>query len=194
MAKQSLLEATGESQPQGRGPSYHPTRFAVANRMLDVVDELTGGRAGWAQRLFSYLFIGGTAAVVNLVCLTLMLNVVLPPAHTTFDRRWHFVLASAVAYEVSILANFIPNDYFTFRFLSGHQRSWLARCARFHLTALGGVAVTFLISGSLYDLLHLNPTLAQAIALVIAVFFNFAFHHIFTYRTVGHERGYPGPA
>lgn len=176
------------SAPAAPQPSYVETRWPLVNRALDITERVTHGRAGWIQRLATYLVIGGTAALVNLAVFAIFF-------HFGSDKvLWYWLLTNVVAYELSILANFIPNDYFTFRFLPGHQRSWLARCARFHVTALGGVAVTFLISGSLYDLLHLNATLAQAIALVIAVFFNFAFHHIFTYRYVGHERGYPGPA
>lgn len=183
-----VLEPAGAASPKPERaaprqlPTYRPTRWALVNRALDTVDALTRGRAEWVQRLVSYLAIGGTAALINIAALTIMLNDVLPPSHDAFSHRWHFVLASVVAYEVSIFANFIPNDYFTFRFLPGHQRSWWARCLRFHMTAVGGVIVTFLISGTLYEFLKLNATLAQAIALLLAVFFNFTFHHIFTYR------------
>ena len=55
-----------ESCAQVRQPTYHPTSWLMINRILDVVDELTGGRAGWVQRFFSFAFIGGFAACVNL--------------------------------------------------------------------------------------------------------------------------------
>ncbi|MGZ3664927.1 MAG: hypothetical protein ACXVDA_10640, partial [Ktedonobacterales bacterium] len=53
-------------------PSYHPTRWPFVNHVLDVVERVTGGRAGWFQRLFSYLFVGGFAAIVNLFVFYLM--------------------------------------------------------------------------------------------------------------------------
>ena len=66
-------------------PSYHPTRFALANRALDVADRLTGGRAEWIQRLFSYLFVGGIAAIINLITLQLTMNALeTAPFHIAF--------------------------------------------------------------------------------------------------------------
>ena len=158
--------------------SYHPTRSTLANRALDVVDRVTGGKAGWIQRLFSYLFIGGCAALVNLAVLRILYYNIHWPSNDTL----HFIWASAWAYEISIFANFVPNDYITFRHLAGHQRSWLARCLRFHITSIGGIIVTFAIAGGLKFFLGVDAFIAQAIALLIAVFFNFSFHHIFTYR------------
>ena len=162
--------------------SYHPTRSALVNRTLDTVDRVTHGKAGMLQRLFSYLFIGGCAALVNLAVLRIFYYNIHWPANDAV----RFVWASAWAYEISIFANFVPNDYITFRHLAGHQRSWLARCLRFHITSIGGILVTFAIAGGLKFLFGVDAFIAQAIALLIAVFFNFTFHHIFTYRHVGH--------
>ncbi|HEV2459246.1 MAG TPA: GtrA family protein [Ktedonobacterales bacterium] len=162
-------------------PTYHPTRIAVVNRVLDVVDERTQGRAGMVQRLFSYLFIGGCAALINLAMLKLMLTVL---QKSSVDEHLQFIIASAVAYEVSIFANFVPNDYFTFRHLPGHARTWLARAARFHLTSIGGIIVTFTIAATVHYVFKVEAFWAQAIALLLAVVFNFTFHHIFTYRAL----------
>src|SRR5690348_12999631 len=64
---------TAASAPTGRSiPSYQPTRWAVVNRSLDIVDGVTRGRADWAQRLVSYLFVGGFAALVNLSIFSLI--------------------------------------------------------------------------------------------------------------------------
>ena len=164
-------------------PTYHPTRFPAVNRVLDVVDERTNGRAGMAQRLFSYLFIGGCAALINLAMLKLMLVAL---QKWSASEHWHFIIASAVAYEVSIFANFIPNDYFTFSHLPGHARSWLARALRFHITCIGGIIVTFAIAAIVHYGFKVDAFWAQAIALLLAVVFNFTFHHIFTYRRIHH--------
>ncbi len=115
---------------QPSAQSYHETRWPLVNQALAITEQLTGGRAGTVQRLFTYVMIGGTAAVVNLGAFAIFEH---------FGSLKVFSIYSAfayvTAYEVSILANFIPNDYFTFRFLPGHQRSWLARCLRFHTTS-----------------------------------------------------------
>lgn len=161
-----------------RIPSYHPTGIALADRTLDVIDRLTGGRAEWVQRAVSYLMVGGFAAVINLITLTLVLNLVpLPVSYSV-----HYLIAFAVATEVSIMANFIPNDRITFSRLPGHSRSWLERCARFHLTCVGGVLVTLAVSGALHLFFQVPALFAQAVALIVATAFNFTFHHVFTYR------------
>jgi putative flippase GtrA len=177
----AMSASTAASSPKGTvrpRPSYQPTGVKVADQALDMVDNLTNGRAVWLQRLVSYLFIGGIAAVINLLTLSFVLNqIALPVSHTI-----HYIIAFAIATEVSLMANFVPNDLITFSHLPGHSRNWLTRCLRFHMTGIGGVIVTLVVSGTLHLLLGVNATIAQAIALIIAVFFNFTFHHIFTYR------------
>jgi putative flippase GtrA len=155
--------------------SYYDTRWPLVNRALALTERLTGGRAGTIQRLVTYLLIGGTAALVNLGVLAIF------KAEGSFKAFWYLVLANIVAYEISILANFIPNDYFTFRFLPGHQRSWFARCLRFHLTSLSGILVTSVLFALFFYWFRLDALIAQAIALILAVFYNFTVHHIFTY-------------
>ena len=161
---------------QPSAQSYHETRWPLVNQALAITEQLTGGRAGTVQRLFTYVLIGGTAAVVNLGAFAIFEH---------FGSLKVFSLYSAfayiTAYEVSILANFIPNDYFTFRFLPGHQRSWLARCLRFHTTSLSGVLVTMALSWIFYHPLNLPLLVSQALALILAVFYNFTVHHLFTY-------------
>jgi putative flippase GtrA len=189
--KQSLLEQKAEvvssldTQEVALAPSlnsYQPTRWAFVNKVLDIVDRLSGGRAGWVQRFFLFAFIGGCAALVNIAVFYIMYDVIPLPVNETI----HNVIASIFAAEISILANFIPNDYFTFRHLEGHQRAWWARCLRFNMTSAGGAVLTFVIEFSLSHLLTVRPLYAQAIALIIVLFYNFSFHHIFTYRHLKH--------
>ena len=163
-----------------RLPSYHPTTWAFVNRTLDIVDELTGGRAGLCQRFFMFAFIGGFAALVNMTVFYLVFYVIVLPVNETM----HNVIASAVAAEFAIIANFVPNDLFTFRHLSGRQRTWIERCRRFHITSVGGIVLTFIIQFIISHFLHVQPIIAQAIALLLVLFYNFTFHHIFTYRSI----------
>ena len=176
-----LVEEMVEQAPSARYlPSYHPTQWAIVNRMLDVVDRVTKGRADWVVRFFSYIFFGGTAAVVNLVVFFVALNYI--PLH--INSLVQNVFASVLACEISLIANFIPNDYFTFRHMPGRARSWSARCARFHITSLVGSGLTILIQLFFSHVVHIMPLLGQALALIIVLFYNFSFHHLFTYRHV----------
>ena len=54
--------------------SYQPYPWSLLNSILDIVDDKLPGRAGQVQRIFSYLFFGGTAAVVNLLAFAIMLR------------------------------------------------------------------------------------------------------------------------
>jgi putative flippase GtrA len=165
-------------------PTYHPTRWPILNSLLGTVDDVTRGKAGWVQRLVTYLFVGGFAAIVNLVVFTIMYAKVWPPtaADTTLlPRTLHYLAAFAPATEISILANVIPNDYLSIRPLPGHSRSWLLRCLRFHATCVMGTLLTLVISYTMH-LIGLHATLGQAIALIVVTAFNFTMHHVFTYR------------
>lgn len=158
-------------------PSYHPTRWRVVNRLLDVADVLSRGHADWIQRLATYLVFGGTAALVNLGVFALVLGVALPIADVA-----HNLIAFVVAAEASTMVNFLLNDYVTFRYLAGHSRRWLARCVRFHVTCIAGTVLAYVVQLALHFLLGLPAFLAEALAIAILTAFNFTVHHMFTYR------------
>lgn len=80
------------------------------------------------------------------------------------------------------MVNFIPNDYFTFRHLAGHNRSWGARFLRYHITSITGFCLTMLIQFVLTNGVHILYFFSQAIALLLVFVYNFTFHHLFTYR------------
>ncbi|HKF37524.1 MAG TPA: GtrA family protein [Ktedonobacteraceae bacterium] len=163
-----------------RLPGYQPTAWVFINRVLDIVDTRTGGRAAWCQRFFMFACIGGCAALVNMAVFYLVFDVIALPV----NEPLHNVIASVLAAAISIIANFVLNDFFTFRHLPGHQRSWFARCVRFYITAISGCVLIFVIQFAISHLLHVRPIIAQATALIVVLFYNFSFHHIFTYRRV----------
>ncbi len=162
---------------QVRQPTYRPTSWLIINRILAIVDELTGGHAGLVQRFFAFAFIGGFAACINLIVFYAMDHVVKLPVNDMAHNAIAFVVAS----EISLLANFIPNDYFTFRRMA-RNRSWGVRCARFHVTALSGVVLTYLLQFCFNFFFHVPAFFAQAMAIFLVLFYNFTFHHLFTYR------------
>lgn len=156
--------------------SYQPYKWSFLNSILDVVDVKVPGRAGQLQRVVSYLFFGGTAALVNLLAFAIMLR--LMPGDDFVQNTF----AYAVAAELSIMANFIPNDRFTFNTLPGAKRPWFQRCLRFHATCIVGTLLTLLIESVLKFRFNIPALIAEAIAIIIVLVYNFTFHHIFTYR------------
>lgn len=159
-------------------PSYTPTSWAIVNRALDIADKVTNGRADWVQRFFSYGFIGGIAALVNLILFSIIYRYVAMPVNDIV----HNLIAQVIAFEISLMVNFIPNDYFTFRHLAGHNRTWRARCLRYHITSIAGFCLTVLIEFLFTFVIHIPAFFSQAIALLLVFIYNFTFHHLFTYR------------
>ncbi|GAC1402023.1 MAG: hypothetical protein NVS4B12_13730 [Ktedonobacteraceae bacterium] len=178
--QESVLQEILPSPPLGEQQSYHSTPWGIVNASLAILDTVTHGRAGVLQRLTTFVLFGGIAAVVNLGVFYVVFYHIPLPVTTAV----HNVIASVLAAEISIMANFIPNDHFTFRYLPGRSRSWTARCARFHVTSVGGSMLTFLIEFGFSSIGHIPAIIAQAAALILVLFYNFSFHHIFTYRHV----------
>ncbi len=174
----SVITQPAASEP--RRPSYHPTRWAIVNRTLDIVDNVSGGRAKWVQSFFSFAFFGGLAAIVNMIVFYIVYYrialPVIPPIHN--------VIAWAVATEISLFANFIPNDYFTFSHLASHgDRSWGVRCLRYHITSISGSVLTLLLEEVVFTTLFgITPIISNGIAIMIVLFYNFTVHNVFTYR------------
>ena len=176
---EEIAEIMDQVAPAALVPSYQSTPWNAVNLLLDRVDIVTGGRAGSLIQFGSFLFIGGTTTILNLIILYVILNFISFPSNLAF---FHNLIGSASGSELSLLANFALNDRFTFRHNPGHERSWFARLSRFHATAIIGILLTIGIQTTLITFLHLNALIAQAIAVIIVLFYNFFFHQFFTYR------------
>lgn len=186
LEEQSPLHSTSPKlavQSSAAAPSYQVYRWSLPNQLLDFVDAKTNRRAGQLQRVISYLFFGGLAALVNLGVFFVMYHYAFAAIQLSWLRN---TLSYVVAAECSIIANFIPNDRFTFNTLPGAKRPWLQRCTRFHMTCIVGSTLTFLIEIGLSSFTHTEPVIAEAIATLIVLIYNFTFHHIFTYRHIKH--------
>lgn len=168
--------------------SYAPTGIALADTILARVEQITHGKAGWLQRAFTYVFIGGIAAVINLVALYLMYNVLKLPFASNLD----WLIAFLVAAEVSTMSSFVMNDRITFSHLPGHARSWWARCLRFHSTSAAGTIATLVMSFGFKTWLGMSAIIAEAVAILLALFLNFTMHHVWTYRHIKEDDGHGG--
>ncbi len=161
-------------------PSYRPTQWDFVNNILDRVDLLTKGRAGTLVKFITFLVIGGFTTIINLAIVWAVYYKLSLPIPDTL----HNLIAAALGSELSLIVNFMLNDKFTFNDAAGHDRPWLVRGLRFNVTGLVGVFLTIGIETGLSDLLHITPLVADAIAVIIVLFYNFSFHQIFTYRRI----------
>ena len=169
--------------------SYTPTGIALADAALGWVEAITHGKAGLLQRAFSYVFIGGIAAVINLVMLYLFYNVLSMPV----SANEHWLIAFLISAEISTMTNYVLNDRITFSRLPGHARSWWARCLRFHSTSAAGTIATLVMSFGFKTWLGLSALIAQAIAILLALILNFTMHHVWTYRHVNEDGDHSAP-
>jgi putative flippase GtrA len=166
-------------------PSYHQALMRGAAIAYDFLDVITFGHVEWVRRVSTYLMVGGIAAIVNLLTFSAIYrqNMIGLLARVGPNLRpgLHWLITFTVATEISIIPNFLGNDSLTFRRLAGRQRPWLSRFGRFHVTCALGTLLTFMLSAAQFRL-GMQPTVAQAIAILIATAFNYGFHHAYTYR------------
>jgi len=140
------------------------------------LEEKSGGKGAELSRIISFLVIGGSAAVLNLVCVGLFSHIIDP-------HRAYWLIIS-LATEIALLFNFVLNDRFTFHSFADNSRTWLQRCVRFHGPGSIGFVLTLVISSFAFKVghPHLTPVTAQAIAIVIVTFVNFTLHRFWTFR------------
>jgi putative flippase GtrA len=92
--------------------------------------------------------------------------------------------ATGLAVETAVLHNFIWHEKFTWKHLPQRTKRDVARrLIRFHLgnglvSILGNVAVVKLLS----DAVHLNPYLANGVAIAVCALANFAVSEWFVFR------------
>ncbi len=99
----------------------------------------------------------------------------------------HRLLASPVAIELSILSNFLINNYWTFRdrTMVGGKR---IRGMKYHLVSLGTLGLsygTFLVLNWIWPLVP--PVYLQGCAIVPAVLFNYVINSAWTFKANSKE-------
>ncbi len=149
-------------------------------RFYAWLDRISGNKAAKITQLLSFLIIGGSASLLNLL-IVFGLDA-LDPNHNAI---LHHVIYAAIATEVSLIYNFMLNDRFTFRLMIDQRRTWLQRCLRFHAPASVGFVLTLVLSSVFLVVLKALPhaaEIAQALAIVIVTAVNFLMHSFWTYR------------
>ena len=142
------------------------------------IDGKSGGRGEELMRILSFLIIGGSASVLNLICVFLFSRIL---GHHS-QNAMGFFITTALATEISLIYNFTLNDRFTFRSMVDARRTWLQRCLRFHAPASIGFTLTLLIGSFAFNVGHLSNITSQAIAITIVTAVNFFMHRYWTFR------------
>lgn len=123
------------------------------HRMAAIVSSI------WESKLLRFVIVGGIATLVQYF--TLIGSV----------ERWHWnaVVASSLGYFLGAIANYLLNYYFTFRSDNLHR----VAATRFALIAAAGLTLNTLLMELLAEKLHLPYLLAQILATVGTLIWNY---------------------
>ncbi len=155
--------------------SEEPGSVVVAGKIpIRLLDRLSGLYLAEWRRVIAFVVVGASCAIINLACVWAF----------THQHSLPYVVYVTIATAISTFASFLLNDFFTFRSLVHAGHPWHYRFLRFHSAAALGAVLTVGLSTLLYHLLHMEPVLAQFIAIIVAAGVNFLMHRIWTYRSV----------
>lgn len=150
------------------------TSHATMTPLEQSTMQFTGSKSSEIQKIVSFLVIGGSASLINLIFVFIL---------DKFASFLPFFAISIVATEISLIFNFYLNDRFTFRsMLASTNRTWLQRCIRFHGPASIGFGLTLLIANFAKHGLHFSSVISQATAIAIVTVVNFIMHRYWTFR------------
>jgi dolichol-phosphate mannosyltransferase len=93
----------------------------------------------------------------------------------------HYLVASPLAVELSILSNFTLNNVWTFRHASAGV-PLATRLARFHLAAAGGFVINYVVLIALHESTGLALPWANLIGILAAFLWNYTFNVRWTWR------------
>lgn len=129
-------------------------------------------RKGELVRLLKFTGVGLIGTIVNLGILMLV-NAL---------TNWSDYVALIPAIEVSIITNFLLNDFFTFSDRrSGTIKYLFVRLLKYNLIALSGAVINYIIAAVLFTV-GLNIYLADFFGIIIAFLWNYFFSTVWAWK------------
>ncbi|MDP6575603.1 MAG: GtrA family protein [Candidatus Peribacteraceae bacterium] len=119
-------------------------------------------------QFFRYIFVGGSASVVDLIIFVLLMRYL----------GMHYLWAAFVAYMFGLSWNYVLGLMWIFK--SRHPR--LLEFFMVFGIALGGLFWTELLLWLVVEYIHLTPLLAKMIVLWIVLFWNFGMRKLFVFH------------
>lgn len=123
--------------------------------------------ASWLQ-LIKFGLVGGSGYLINLGVFALL----------TADLGIHHTIAAIVAFSVAVSSNFFWNRHWTFEAGNGHAGF---QAARFFTVSLAGLLINLAVLEVLVLASSLGDISAQAIAVAVAMPFNFLCNKLWTF-------------
>jgi putative flippase GtrA len=128
--------------------------------------------ANWFQ-LFKFGLVGASGYLLNLAVFALLFKV----AHV------HHLGAAVLSFCVAVTNNFVLNRTWTFRDARGAHPAFQA--LRFFAVSVAGLGVNLLVLYGLVDIVDAPVVPSQAIAVAVAMPFNFVGNKLWTFRDSG---------
>lgn len=123
--------------------------------------------SNWLQ-LFKFGLVGGSGYLVNLAVFALLTGL--------FEV--HHLVAAVAAFAVAVSSNFFWNRHWTFAAGDGAARF---QAPRFFAVSVGGLAINLILLEALIASGSVGDLPAQAIAVAVAMPFNFVFNRLWTF-------------
>ena len=116
------------------------------------------------RKFIRFCIVGLSGVIVNLGTLTLLVHLL----------HVNTLLSGAIAIEVSIASNFFLNHTYTFHSgnSSSHRRP-IHRFGKFNAASLTGAVMSFVVFSALYKVVGLHYIVADALAIIPSVCFNY---------------------
>jgi dolichol-phosphate mannosyltransferase len=150
-----------------------------ARQQIDYLEHLYSlmRRTGELVRFLKFIGVGLSGIAVSQGVLTLV----------TLFTNWNKNIAVIPGIEVSIISNFLLNDYFTFADRrTGKRKSFIGRILKFNLVCLAGAGINLGIYSLILGLSGVDNLairlIANLIGIIIAFVWNYILSLVWTWR------------
>lgn len=122
-------------------------------------------------RIIKFALVGGIGVLVNMGILYLL---------TTYFNVY-YVISSLIAIEVSIISNFLLNNFWTWK--DRNKKSFMMRFLQYHLSvALAAFLLNWLLLIFLTEVFGVYYLLSNLIGICIGMIFNFILNDLWTFK------------
>ena len=122
--------------------------------------------------VFTYLFFGGLATVVNIVSFTL--------TYSTFALSWP--VSNTISWILSVLFAFVTNKLWVFHSVTQTKTALLWEFTKFFAARVASYGLDMLTMWLMIDVLSSNYLAAKVVTQVLVVIVNYAFSKLFIFN------------
>ncbi len=175
-----------------------PKPMNILDRLIWMVAGHFGDKSKEVERFLKFAIVGVFGAVVDFGVLNVLQLTLLPPSGS--NENVHVALATGIAFTCAVISNFIWNRYWTFP--DSRSRPLGVQLTQFAVVSVVGLLFRLVFVSATYGPLgdfaqrvlqtsadtqainQLGSNIAQAISILIVLFWNFFANRYWTYNDV----------